>query len=282
MAASRSRIGRAARIAAFTLGVAGVLTGCSLLLKHIDAFGPKRDMAVLIGSALPDLRSRVALLGANVEAEQLFGMEKHAAREEQASAYILPEQPEGSRAVSVLQETAAALTADGSPISIGGISFARESVTVDDHRELAATVKVSASPGDVARLLTALEFSGDLSVRDALPPDRARAFLELVEKESPLSLPSAEEFLFSDLVTYAAEPDKAEQRLTRDMQPSAAADVRTLLLSSGLADVRASLSAVAPRLKAQRLWPMPLMRVDAIERDGDGEWTLVVTVFGRA
>ena len=66
------------------------------------------------------------------------------------------------------------------------------------------------------------------------------------------------------------------------MQPTQATDVRTLLLSAGLADVRAALSAVAPRLKQQRLWPMPLLRVDSLERTGDGQWLLGIVVFGRA
>ncbi len=274
--------GRVVKTTVFAVGIVGVFAGCSMLLQHIDAFGPKRDLAVLIGSALPELRSRVALLNANVEAERLFGMEKFAAREEQASVYILPEAPEGARAVTVLQEVAAALSADGSPVNIDGISFAADAVTVDQHRELSGMAKVSASLPDMARVLSVLQFSGNLSVRDALSPEQSRAFLKLVEAQSPLSLPSAEEFLFSDLVAYAADPDGAEQRLTRDMQPTQATDVRTLLLSAGLADVRAALSAVAPRLKQQRLWPMPLLRVDSLERTGDGQWLLGIVVFGRA
>lgn len=282
MALKDTLAGRVMKVGVFTLGIAGVLVGCGLLLRHVEAFGPKRDMAVLIGSALPELRSRVALLNANVEAERLFGMDKFAAREEQASVYILPESPEGARAVTVLQEVAAALSADNSPVGINGITFAQDSTTVDGHRELAGAVKITASSADLSRLLTALEFSGDLSVRDALPPEQSRAFLKLVESVSPLTLPSAEEFLFSDLVAYAADPDGAEQRLTRDMQPSDAADVRTLLLSAGLADVRTSLAAVAPRLKQQRLWPMPLLRVDSLESQGNNEWILGIAVFGRS
>ena len=92
---------------------------------------------------------------------------------------------------------------------------------------------------------------------------------------------AAEEFLFGDLVTYAADPTAAEQRLLRDMQPEAATSVRTLLLTSGLSDVRGALSSVASRLKQQRLWPMPLMRIDGLDHDADESWTVQLSVFGR-
>ena len=82
MAVNRLLSGRVFKTTAFVVGVVSVLAGCGLLVKHIQAFGPKRDMAVLIGSALPELRSRVAILNANVEAETLFGMDTFAAREE--------------------------------------------------------------------------------------------------------------------------------------------------------------------------------------------------------
>jgi hypothetical protein len=281
MAANAFPFGRVFRCTAFVAGVAGILVGCGLLLKHIDAFGPKRDLAVLIGSALPELRSRVALLEANVEAERLFGIEKQAAREEQAAAYILPDEPDGARTVSVLQETAAALSAAGAQIDIKSIAFDREAVTADGVRQLHGKITLNGRSEHVSRLLTGLGFSGDLSVRDALPPEKSREFLAAVEKDSPLSLPGAEEFLFSDLVAYAADPDAAEQRVTRDMQPEVAANVRTILLAAGLADVRASLSAVAPRLKQQRLWPMPLLRVDSLTQENGGEWIVGITVFGR-
>jgi len=271
----------AVSVVALATGVAGVLAGAWLLLGHLDAFGPKRDVAVLVGSALPELRSRVALLSANVEAEKLFGIERHASREEQAAAYVLPERPEGSRAAAALQEAASALSANGSAVSVVSLAFAASATEVDGHGELAGTLKVKGSAENVLRLLTIMQFAGDISVRDALPPKAVREFLETVESESPLSLPAAEEFLFGDLVTYAADPTAAEQRLLRDMQPEAATSVRTLLLTSGLSDVRGALSSVASRLKQQRLWPMPLMRIDGLDHDADESWTVQLSVFGR-
>ena len=142
------------------------------------------------------------------------------------------------------------------------------------------TAKLHGSVNGVARLLTALGFSGDLSVSDALAPGNSRAFLEQTEAVSPLSLPGAEEFLYADLVSYAANPDAAEQRLVRDMDPSAGADIRALLLKAGLADVRTALSPVAAVLRQDHLWPMPLLRVDSVEEEG-GQWTAEITVFGR-
>lgn len=266
---------------ALAAGIAGVVAGAWLLLGHLDAFGPKRDVAVLVGSSLPQLRSRVALLSANVEAEKLFGIEKHASREEQAAAYILPPRPEGSRAAAALQEAASALSANGATVTVQSLSFASAATEVDGHGELSGTLRLAGASENVLRLLTIVEFGGAISVRDALSPKAVRTFLETVEREAPLALPAAEEFLFSDLLTYAADPAAAEQRLLRDVPPESAAPIRTMLLSSGLSNVRSALSPVATRLKQQRLWPMPLIRLDGLEHEGDGAWVVQLTIFGR-
>ena len=90
------------RILGVTLFAAGIICGgiaCGLLVIHTQTFSLKRDSAVMIGTTLPELKSSVALLDANMQAEQLFAENALASREEQASVFVLPDGPAASRAI---------------------------------------------------------------------------------------------------------------------------------------------------------------------------------------
>lgn len=119
-----------------------------------------------------------------------------------------------------------------------------------------------------------------MMVRDVLSVEDQQKFLEQVEASAPLSLQTAEDFLYLDIVEYAAAPDSAEQRILSDAEPDVIDGVRAFLLQAGLASVRSALSQVAPHLKERKLWPLPMMRVQSIVRDGN-RWTLQIIAYSR-
>jgi len=270
---------RHAAILAFVLGILFVVVASGILASHAKLFSIKRDSAVMIGTQLPELKSAVALLQASTEAEEIFAARARAAREEQASAYILPKGSPTSRTISLLQELVLGLRTD--------THFALKRVTFQPVTEDLGSVKLfhgkaefSARFQDIARLLTILGYSGDMMVRDVISVQDQQLFLRDIEKAAPLSLRASEDFLYLDLIDYASAPDMAEQRISSDVSVDVAVALRAFLLQAGLASVRSTLTPVAVKLQDSSLWPLPLLRIDGFSRRGDA-WTVVFTVFSR-
>ncbi|MSR67248.1 hypothetical protein EXS65_00250 [Candidatus Peribacteria bacterium] len=272
---------RSMKITLFTLGILLSVAACGLLIAHTRSFSLKRDTAVMIGTTLPELRSTVSLLKANQEAEQHFFRSALSAREEQASVYILPAGPAASRAVSVLQSIARVLRETGeSQGSIDALSFQEKASDHGDYKTVSATLKMTSDFRFVARFLSILALSGDMMIRDVFSDEASSTFLRQVNESAPLSLKAAEDFLYGDLLTYAAEPDQVEQAMLQDIPEEMQPDIRAFVLASGLADVRRSLSDIAPNLKKERIWPLPFLTVDSLQRDGE-KWQIGLTFYRR-
>ncbi len=270
---------RPAQILSFVLGIMLVVASCGVLAKHAQLFSEKRDTAVMVGTQLPELKSTVALLEASVGAERLFADRALAAREEQASAYVLPKDSPVARVVSAVQETVLGLKGDG-PLALQSIAFDRAPEDHGSVKTMHGTVVLKGRFTDIAAVLTVLGYGGDMMIRDVLPIADQQAFLRDVEGSAPLTLKGAEDFLYLDLIEYASAPDKSEERLVADAPTDVMLSVRSTLLQAGLASVRAALGPVAQALKTHELWPLPLVRIDAFSRSGD-LWTVKVTTFSR-
>lgn len=266
-------------LTAFCTGLVLFMVACGVIASHARLFTQKRDTAVMIGSQLPVLKSTVALLSASVDAERAYSLQALAAREEQASAYILPGVSPVSRVVSALQEIVIGLDR-GDELTLESQTFASTPKDTGSIKETSGTVVLQGSFRAVAELLMVIGYGGDMMVRDVLSVEDQQKFLEQVEVSAPLSLQAAEDFLYLDLVEYASSPDSAEQSILPDAQPDVVDAVRSFLLQAGLAGVRSALSHVAPHLKERKLWPLPLMRVQSIVRDGN-RWTVQMIAYSR-
>ena len=265
----------------FIVGVLLSVTACGLLAVHASSFSLKRDTAVMIGTTLPELRSAVALLSANSQAEQLFAQNALSAREEQAAAYILPEGPAASRAVEALRTIASTLAQSMETEGVlERLAFDQNIVHHGSYKTVRGELHLKGDFRFVARFLTILSFSGDMMIRDALTDSESREFLRRIETLAPLTLRIAEDFLYTDLLQYAASPDQIEQILFKELPVDAQADIKTLLLTSGLAAVRTSFQHIALSLNARRVWPLPLLRVNALTRDGE-QWIIDLTFYRR-
>ncbi len=272
---------RPVKIILFGTGMLLSVAACGLLIAHTRSFSLKRDTAVMIGTTLPELRSTVALLKANQEAEQYFFRNALSAREEQASVYVLPGGPAATRAVNVLQSIIRVLRElGGNQGSIDTIAFQEKASDRGEYKTVGATLTMTGDFRFVARFLSILAMSGNMMIRDIFTDDASAAFLKQVNDSAPLSLKAAEDFLYTDLLTYAAEPDQTEQAMLQDIPEDVQPDIRAFVLSSGLAGVRNSLSDIAPSLKKERIWPLPFLTVDSLKRDGQ-RWEIGLTFYRR-
>lgn len=268
-------------LAFFFGGLILVVLACGMLVNHSRLFSLKRDTAVMIGSTLPELTSSVALLEANVEAEKFFTENALASREELADVYMLPSESPAPRTVDVLTELAKAMRdEDGNTLSLDRVSFHANPEQREGFKAYTADVTLRGNFQLVASFLGVLGFSGDMMIKDVLSLDDRDTFLTSVEHVAPLSLRQAEDFLYLDLLAYAADPETRENRLFKDMPEAVVPDLKALLLRAGLADVRLALSHVASSLSTKNVWPLPLLTVDTAERSGN-QWNITLTAYGR-
>ncbi len=264
----------------FIVGLLFVVLACGLLVGHTKLFGLKRDSAVMVGTTLPELKSSVALLEANIEAEKLFMEDALASREELADVYILPDTSPGPRVVEVLTELAQALTNSGKRVSVERVMFHAAPKDTDGLKAYSAECTLRGDFQSVSSFLGLLGFSGDMMMKDVLTKEAQDSFLETVETIAPLSLKYTEDFLYLDLLAYAADPESRENRLLKDVPAESMPDLKAILLRGGLSDVRMAFSKVAPALHRKNVWPLPLLTIDRAVRSGE-TWKVQFMVYGR-
>lgn len=256
-------------VSLFFVGVLSIILACGVIASHVRTFSVKRDTAVLIGTSLPELRTSVALLRSTVEAETLFARQARSAREEQAAAYIFPSGSPVPRAVLTLEQLSLALRdSTNGQFSLGSLTFSSKTENKGTHKILDGTAVMRGSFQDVARLLGVLSIGGDMMVRDALAPGVEEQFLRAIGTDQPLALRAAQDFLYLDLLEYALSPDLVEQGALSGVSDALRPTLRQMLLQGGLAEVRTALGPVAERLKERNVWPIPLIQVTSLSREG--------------
>lgn len=272
---------RLSQIVMFACGMLLAFLACGLLASHARSFSVKRDTAVMIGVSLPELRSSVALFSANREAERFFSENGESAREEQAEVYVLPNAPSATRTVSVFQSIASALMKEGKVAgTVSTVTFEKNPVDHGTFKTLGVHLELTGDFRFLARFLSVLSYGGTMMIRDVLSDAAAADFLKQVNLSSPLSLKAAADFLYTDLIEYAAKPDAAEQELLKDIPIDVQSQLRSFMLSSGLASVRNSLSSIALSLRDAHSWPLPLLSVQNFRQDGK-KWIVELRLYRR-
>ncbi len=264
----------------FFIGVLLIVLSCVLLFAHVQSLAIKKSTALTVGAALPALRTQVVLLKATVEAEKVTGADTLAALEEQAVATVFPEDESTARFARTIPVLLSAIDGGRNSLAFSRLQFADSPVSAGSHKERSATVILRGSLHDVSRFLSLFQYQDKLTVGDVLGPKASADFLRQVEVQSPASLTTASAFLQMDSIRYSLDPQAAEKNVLQDMDTATAADIHAFLLSAGLSSVRSTLSPVANMLRQERVWPLPLTRIESVSEQ-DGVWTLRFSLLTR-
>lgn len=273
-------IRRHAGLLLFAAGTIAVVLSAGLLARHAALFSEKRGRAVEIGSALAATQAAVTLHTAQLDAERAFTRGALTAREEQAEVYVLPETSPVPRMVRAVDQLARILSKAGEDISVVRVSFDGAPVNRGTFKALHGTAVLRGSYQTVARLLGLLSLSGDMMVKDVLPSAVQDTLLSDLESISPLSLRAAYDFLYLDLLAFAADPARAEDSMFAEVPEEVALDLKAFLIEKGTASLRGIFEGIAPAIKSSGIWPLPLVQVDSVVRR-DTEWEVGMTVFMR-
>jgi hypothetical protein len=277
---SSSAVGRYIGIVFFLVGALLVVVSAGLLARHATEFSGKREHAVEIGSALSIKHSAVTLHAAQFEAERAFVQGALTAREEQAEVYVLPDTSPVPRMVRALDELSRILMKAGSDVRVDRVGFDSAPEDHGTFKSLRGRAVFHGSYQSVARLLGLLSFSGDMMLKDVLPASVQDALLQDIEAAAPLSLRAAQDFLYLDLLQFALDPSRQEDQMFADVPPEAALDMKAFLIEQGTGPLRTTFADIAPAIKASSVWPLPLVRIESVVRNGT-DWTVTMVVYMR-
>jgi hypothetical protein len=250
----------------FGMGCLLVLLAVSLFTIRLADAASLRARSLQLGDRLTELKTSIALLTATIEAERFYGSTSREAFEEQASVYVLPERLDTARVIKLFSSLTRMVSVSEAQCTVSRLTF--------DDREhgngtafVPAHLTLSCNAAQTARILSILGYTGNMIVADALG-SHASEFLLMVQEKAPVSLSDAYTLLHTDIATYAASPEDSEGRLLGGFSVQDALDLKTFLLTSGLADARTVLAGPAEELKAARLWPLPLLSIDSMTFNG--------------
>lgn len=268
-------------LAPFLVGIFLAILACGMIVSIGRSFRLSRQAAITIAAELPSIRAKVALLRAITDAEESFAATGMTSRAELAEAYILPARSPSPRLASSLSDIAAALTRAGIPLHIDRLHIGDASDAGGNLRTYDATLSVIADEEAIARFIHLIEIGSTMMVHDVLESSVRDTVRRMTEEASPSSLPALERFFLTDILTYAIESDAREMAVVEKMPASTRDAVRAALLRGGLASVRSALHDIAAPLRTKASWPMPMMALRSIHRDGS-RFLLNLTVFGYA
>ncbi len=260
---------------AYPCGVVLIVGAIALCVVESFRISEMRDTAISMAKELPELRSSNSILKGNIDSERLYGQVGKAALEEQAAAYVLPVTLDQERIRRLFQRIVDAVS-ETNPITIDRFTFGG-STQSGALVFIPSEMVLSGSEQGVSDFIGILRWSGTFTVHDIVR-GQAETFLKRIQAEQPLALPAAEEFLRMDLLAYASRPDQAEEDAFQDLPSNVATDVKQLLLEAGLADVRSSLKTIAPLLRSQQAWPLPLLSIEQLSFEA-GKGTVRLTFF---
>ncbi len=265
-------------VTAAVLGTAFFAASAGLTAAHVLAVSAMRDVGLPVAARIPVLAQRKAALAEQADIAALRASVSGEAYDELYRLYVLPDKPDLPRVVSILEKLLNRLETSGTVRELTSILSTEETNTI--------TIDLLVAAGKSSDVIQLIDLSGMLTISDALTPADHDALLALTEQEDPSAIVALEQFLTTDLLRYASEPQASESQLLR-----AGADdvfrqnVLSILDASRLRSIAATATFLANDKKGSvSLWPLPLLTIESVrtETTPSGEHlTLTVRAHGK-
>lgn len=267
-----------------------------LLTEHLWIVQDMRGSALPLAADVSSLERRADVLHAQKEVLVVQASKQSGSLEEQLRAYVLPEERDVRRLLGFFDVTRSLLENSGmarsfsaielgDPVSVHlsdrdsspGLAVTRQSLTFQ------ATVSVEGA----SRFLSLVDLTGLLTVGDTLTQEEIHRLFALTEAENFGGITAVEQFLRTDLVSYARDPRAADDRLLKAFSSEQfLAAFRSILHTSRLEDARHVLGgSFGAALLRTAVWPGPFLVLDSVTWEQErGDWvkmSIVLQVYGR-
>jgi hypothetical protein len=274
------------------LGGTTLLMGSLMVAVSMGrAVASAREDTLPLAAVLAPLERREALLQSQAETAELHATLDSGSLDEELRAYVLPASNDVKRLLSVFETIIQTLTRQGnlrtaSSIDVGDprsvVLEGADALTVQPVR-MKAVVREEG-----ARTLTSfLHLSGLLTIADVIDPKAFHDLLEKTMEENPAALPALQQFLATDLLAYARDPQPFEERLAHTFSDERVGNaLRTTLESPLMTEARRMLGGEFGNiLRDQKLWPTQFIAIDSIDLqerpDGWYDLAIEMHVYAR-
>jgi hypothetical protein len=271
------------------LSVAGCLClafSAVLLQGHFQLLKDMKEYALPLAAELPPLKERAQVLKDQVELSQLQASMRPDSARENLHLYVLPGDDKLDRLLAFFESTRTflerkKLLRSMSAIDVGDpVPATGAGMSGLQSRTLSFEVQLKKEGRE--QLFGIIDWSGLLTVGDALSQKDIDDLFALTESENSATIVPIEAFLSADLLEYVQDPRLVDAKLERAL-PSAEflKSFRDLLAHSRFEDAKEFLQGDLGRtLVARKLWPVQFLTVEREENEnlGDGWETVRLTL----
>lgn len=252
---------------------------------HADSLRSVREQGLPLAAELPPLNRKLAMLTQEVQLAEVQRELQSGSIQEKLRTTVLPETFDQARIISFFDVLRGSLSSaqPGDSLQIGQPKQSAYS----GIQSIAITWKLRIAQDDATRLMKSVHITGLVTVADALPENGLSDLLRPIESGNPSDIVALEQFLSTDLFSYARDPKVYTDRLLQAVTSQTFADVfLTVEKSSLLPEAHEILSSsFGDALAKQKLWPSPFFTLKTLSlrtvEKGMQEVTVEVETFIR-
>lgn len=253
-------------------GCAFLLFSSVLIVGHVRLVQEVKNVSLPALSQIPVMERRLEVLNQQVETAQLHAALSTGSQEERVFVYVLPENPDFDRLVTVFDLLRDALKRQGWLSEMSAIEIHDDVNNTDFSQMHRVTFSMTLHEEGLRRVLILLRLAGLLTVGDALTPEEHDLLLERTEAENPAGIVAVEDFLSTDVLDYVRNPRPYEEQLLRSFtSPTFERVVQTITATSLLRDARILFEgSLGENFVGRKLWPLPFLTIEHIsQKSGD-------------
>ena len=261
----------------------------SLLSEHAASVSEVREISAPLVADIPRFERRLALLTDQIELAELHDATHTGSQEEHINVFVLPEELDFDRLLAAFDVVETELKSQGLLTEISDIALSDPVASSEEGlEERTLSINFAAHEDGAHAILSLVKFAGLLTVGDLLSTSEQRLLLQKTEAENPAGVIAMEQFLSTELLSYARDAKTYEAQLLRSFSsPSFVKTLQDTLQSSSMRDARRVLGGeVGASLQRSGLWPLPLMALGEVEvrAGGASKWFVLsveIKVYSR-
>ncbi len=268
------------------VGTVLLLLAVFLLIDHGNTVRLMRDVGLPAAVELPALEQRMRVLDEQNQIVELQEALATGSAQEKLNVYVLPETVDPVRPLAALDIVVSQLQQKKQLLSMSPISVEDMYTTTGALMQLPVTFSARVTKEGWKNLVLFTKTTGLMSVGDAFSETEFKHLLSLTEQENPATIAALEQFFATDFLRYVEEPRPFNTALLQSFSSeSTIQTIRAFIDGSSLRSIRELFSPMAATLRAQRMWPLPFMRIEKSDQrlrdDGTLDVTVTILVYGR-
>ena len=249
---------------AMIVGITFLSCSAVLLYEHARMIGEVQSVSVPLVAELPNLERTSALLKEQAELSELEASTRVGSQMERVRTYVLPAKADLDRVIATFELLRETLQSQGTLSRMSDLTFGEHTERGDALRTQPLRVEFAVQEEGLRDIAVLLQLTGLMMVGDALTNEEKAILLDRTESENPAGIVALEQFLSTDLLSYAQNPKLSEERLLRSFTSTMfVQSLQDITRTSFLRDITRVLGGtLGSHFDRQQLWPLQMLTVE--------------------